>query len=115
MPLQKRAAVEALKERGISDRRSCELISVHRSTHRYQKKRNDDGHIRSRIMALAERHRRYGYRRIQVPLRRDAMAVDHKKVYRIYREENLMLRRRRRKKLIDQRNPVAVAEKPNDI
>jgi len=43
------------------------------------------------------------------------MAVNNKKVYRIYREENRMLRRRRRKKLIVQRNPVTVAEKPNDI
>ena len=114
-PHQRRSAVGALKTHGVSERRACELASLHRSTCRYEAKKPNDLRIRARIKELAERHKRFGYRRIHVLLRRDHIEANHKKVYRIYREERLMLRSRRRKKLIVQRNRASAAMRPNQI
>lgn len=54
--------------------------------------------LRAEITQKAEEHKRYGYRRIYVLLRRDGWYVNHKRVYRIYREEELQVKKRKRKK-----------------
>ena len=105
----------ALQELGISERRACELVTIGRSTFRYQSQEPEDGELRARIKELAERNRRYGYRRIHVLLQREKLEANHKKVYRIYREEGLAIRKRRRKKLLVQRNPAVIAEYPNQV
>ena len=55
--------------------------------------------LRSRIAELAAMKRRYGYRRIHVPLRREGWSVNHKRTYRLYREQGLMVRKRKRKRI----------------
>lgn len=84
---------------GLSERRACKLCQLNRSTFRYEKKPKDDEYLRERIRFLAERHRRYGSPRIYALLRREGLKVNHKRVERIYHEESLSLRRKRRKKL----------------
>lgn len=54
----------------------------------------DDGALRERMKALARERRRSGYRRRHVLLRREGFVVNHKRLYRIYREERLTMRRR---------------------
>lgn len=83
----------------MSQRRSCRVLGAVRSTMQYRSRRPDDGPLREKLVALAGQRRRFGYRRLAVLLGRTGPVVNHKKVYRIYREAGLAVRRRRRKKL----------------
>lgn len=80
-------------------RRACGVIKMGRSTYYYRSVR-DDRAIRKRIIEIAEARVRYGYRRIHVLLRREGWHVNHKKVYRIYCEDGLNLRRKRPKRMV---------------
>jgi putative transposase len=84
---------------GLSVRRACRLSQIHRSTFRYEKKDTNDTEIRERIRFLARRYPRYGSPRIRVMLQREGWHVNHKKVERIYREEELSLRRKRKRRI----------------
>jgi len=79
----------------VSERRSCAVIGLGRSSHRYVSVRRDDAALRARIREIAESRVRYGYLRIHTLLRREGWHVNHKRVYRIYGEEGLHLRRKR--------------------
>jgi putative transposase len=83
---------------GVSQRRSCAVLGVNRSSCRYVGRRPDDP-IREPLRALAAQRPRFGYRRLTILLRRDGWTANHKRVYRIYRQEGLTVRRKRRKKL----------------
>jgi putative transposase len=65
---------------------------------RYQRQRPDDTALRQRLCALAAQRRRFGYRRLGWLLAREGRRLNHKKLYRLYREEQLMLRRRHGRK-----------------
>lgn len=84
---------------GLSERRACRLTGIHRSVARYESRRQDPPGLVERLRELASGRRRYGYRRLSVLLRREGLAVNHKKVYRLYRAEGLMVRQRRRRKV----------------
>ena len=71
--------------------------------------------MRERLRALARERRRFGYRRLHVLLRREGFIVNHKRLFRLYREERLMVRRRGgRKRALGTRAPLAVPQWPND-
>jgi putative transposase len=98
----------------MSERGSCRLIGMGRSSYRYEIKRHDAPKLRERLKALAEQRRRFGYRRLYVLLRREGFTINHKRVYRLYRQEGLSLRRRRRKRLTSEiRTTLARAQGPN--
>src|ERR1700728_17875 len=80
----------------VSERRVCGLLSMAVSSYRYESRQNDD-ELRDRLVQLAREKPRFGYRRLQVLLRRSGEAPNHKRVYRIYREAGLCLRRKKRK------------------
>jgi len=73
-------------------------MRLHRSVFYYQSRTKDDRALRLRLKELAYARPRYGYRRLTVLLQREGWPVNHKRVYRIYREEGLMVRTKRRKK-----------------
>ncbi len=99
-PAARREMVSYLQQHHqVSQRRACRLVNLSRTTARYRSRRVDDPHLRQRLCELAERRPRFGYRRLTVLLRRDGHIVNHKRVYRLYREEALMLRRKRRKRI----------------
>lgn len=77
-----------------SERRACEALGWPRSTHRYQSVADPQDALRMRLKDLAGARVGYGYRRLHVLLRRDGWQVNHKRVYRLYREEGLMLRKK---------------------
>lgn len=79
-------------------RRSCELVGISRSSYYYESNRKPRALLRIRLKDLAATHIRYGYRRLYVLLRREGWMVNHKLVYRLYHEEGLYLRTRKRKK-----------------
>lgn len=100
---------------GLSERRACGLVGVSRSTCRYQAAtRPDDETVRQELRTLAGQRRRFGYRRLHVLLRRAGHAINHKRVYRLYRADGLSVRRRQRKRLTAApRERAAVAVAPN--
>lgn len=107
------AFVEARFE--FSERRSCRLIGIERSSYRYRGERKDELGLRERLKALAEQRRRFGYRRLYVLLRREGLRINHKRVYRVYRQEGLSLRLRRRKRLrTTMRVPLSVPRRANE-
>jgi putative transposase len=83
---------------------------------RYRKKRKDDTAERELLRALAAERRRFGYRRLREMAKRKGRHMNLKKVYRLYREEGLAVRRRRgRKRAIGARAPLHQAQRPNQI
>jgi putative transposase len=84
-------------------------------TVRYKTKRPDDRALRERLTGLARERRRFGYRRLHVLLKREGLKVNHKKLFRLYREEKLSVRRRGgRKRAIGTRAPLIVPLLPNE-
>ena len=99
-PAQKRAAAQFFRVGfRVSERRACRLAGVARSTFRYRSQAADQTALRLRLRDLAATRIRYGYRRLHILLRREGWRVNHKRVYRLYREEGLGIRVKRRKKL----------------
>jgi putative transposase len=100
-PAQRRAAVGYAQEQfGFSQRRACRLVGGARSTIRYpRRRRGDDEALRRRLRELATKRPRFGYRRLHVLLRREGIVVNHKRIERLYRDEGLAVRGRKRKSL----------------
>ena len=94
-PAVKREAVAHLKAHlGLSERRACQIAGADRKTVHYQSQRAPDTALRGRLRDLANERRRFGYRPLHVFLRREGHEVNHKRLFRIYREERLHVRRR---------------------
>jgi putative transposase len=105
----------AINEKEYSQRRACRLIGLAPKVYRYRTRRADDGVLRTRLLALAACRRRFGYRRLHLLLRREGFAVNHKKLYRIYREEKLVVRKRGgRKRALGMRVPIAMPKAANE-
>ena len=99
----------------MSERRACGLIEVSRMAVRYTSRR-DDSVIRLRLRELAALRRRWGYRRLRVLLLREGLVVNHKRVYRIYREEGLSVRKRKRKRAVSAgRTPLLRPTRVNEV
>ncbi|UPJ79280.1 IS3 family transposase [Bradyrhizobium sp. 183] len=115
-PAGKRKAVAHLVDaHGMSERRACKAIGCCRMTMRYRTTQADDTSLRQRMRAIAQERRRFGYRRLHVLLRREGYLINHKKLFRLYREEKLTVRRRGgRKRAIGTRAPMLVPMTPND-
>ncbi|UJL80381.1 IS3 family transposase (plasmid) [Agrobacterium vitis] len=115
-PAAKRKAVAHLMDHHqMSERRACKAIGFCRMTIRYETRRCDDYDLRERMKALAHERRRFGYRRLHVLLRREGHLVNHKRLFRLYREEKLTVRKRGgRKRAIGTRAPMLIPLAAND-
>jgi putative transposase len=109
-----KASVEHLQETfAFSQRRACGLVGIPVSTMRYCAKRNDDA-LRERLIDLAREKPRFGYRRLQVLLEREGYRANHKRVFRIYREAGLSVKRKKRKRLARVGRPLAPVTRANE-
>jgi len=99
---------------GLSERRACRFLGVGRSSQRYRARRTQPAGLRERLTELAAARPRWGYRRLWVLLRREGYAVNWKRVYRLYRQAGLAVRRRRRKRVAVARRPLPPATRPNE-
>ena len=100
----------------VSERRGCRVTGISRSTLRYVSRRPSQDALRLRIRELARSRVRYGYRRIQVLLKREGIQVNKKRVYRLYCEEGLQLRARRPRRHVTaatRRSAAAMPLAPN--
>jgi putative transposase len=115
-PAAKREAVAHVRSVfELSERRACRIIGCVRMTVRYLSCRSKDSELRERLKALAHKRRRFGYRRLHVLLRREGFLVNHKRLFRLYREERLTVRRRGgRKRALGTRAPMTAPQLPND-
>jgi putative transposase len=89
----------ACEQPGVSERRACKLIEVDRSSYRYEPRADHNAELRQELLDLARQKPRYGYRRLHALLTRRGSPVSAQRVYRIYRQEGLMVRRLKRKRL----------------
>jgi len=104
----------AVTEKGYSQRRACRLVGMDRKSFRYASTRADDGDIRKRLRELASERRRFGYRRLGLLLAREGVEMNHKKLYRLYKEERLVVRKRGgRKRALGTRAPMTVPQSRN--
>ncbi len=109
-----RDAVSILCWAGVSERRACELVGAPRATIRYVSRKHADEEIRTRLEELAAERRRFGYRRLHQGLQKEGFKVNHKKVYRLYCQMHLQVRRKRRKQRTFRGNAFIVPEAPNE-
>ena len=103
-----------MKTLGMSERRACGLLGVWRSSCRYRKKPDRNEDLRERLVKLAQERPRFGYRRLGVLLAREGQRVNHKRLFRVYREVGLSVKRTRRKKLVRAGLTQPVLSAPND-
>jgi len=98
----------------LSEKRACGLVGITRWINRYQSRRDPQDELRQRLRDLAGSRPRYGYRRLAVMLRREGWKVNTKRVYRIYRQEDLGVRTAKRKKRsTHSRVPLPEPTRPN--
>ncbi len=87
----------------MSERTACKLLEMERSSYRYEPRPDRNAGLREALVMLARQKPRYGYRRLHALLSRRGYEVNVKRVYRLYVEERLMVRRKRRKHLVRER------------
>ena len=103
-----------VKERGHSQRRACSLVGIDPRVYRYRSSRPDEGELRQRLRELAAERRRFGYRRLNLLLAREGVVVNRKKLYRLYKEERSVVRKRGgRKRALGTRAPMTIPQGAN--
>jgi putative transposase len=102
-----------VKDSSYSERQACKLLGMDRSSYRYEPKPDQNGKLREELIELAKQKPRYGYRFLHVLLKRRGWKVNHKRLYRLYRQENLAVRRLKRKRLQRASVPMAQLERAN--
>jgi putative transposase len=114
-PVARREVVaHVVVSHAVSERRACRTLGVDRSSHRYRSRRPDDAELRAKLRALAHARHRFGYRRLHVLLRRDGETSGRNRIYRLYRQEGLSVRKRRgRRRAVGLRAPIPVAAHKN--
>jgi putative transposase len=101
----------------VSQRRACGVIGAGRSSIRYRSRRPSQDALRRRLRELAAARVHAGYLQLHAYLRREGWKVNRKRVYRLYVEEGLVLRRRRpkRRRAASHRVERPQATAPNEI
>jgi putative transposase len=101
---------------GLSQRRASGLVGLGRNTLGYERQPDRDEALRNRLKELAEQRKRFGCRRLHLLLKREGLVINKKRTERIYHEEKLTIRIRRRKKCAAQgRVELPKAERPNQL
>lgn len=112
----RRELVRQMINKGLSERRSLAVVGMSASAYRYAPRPDHNGDLRQRIVALAQRHKRYGVGMIHLKLRQAGLLVNYKRVERLYQEAKLQVRRRKRKKVpVAERQPLARPEAANEV
>ena len=113
---ERRELVRWMTTKDLTERRCLAMVGMSASSLRYQPRPDRNGALRARIVALAQRHRRYGVGMIQLKLRQAGELVNYKRIERLYRLEKLQIRRRRRKKIpVADRQPLIRPGRANEV
>ncbi len=112
----RREVVRQLQDLGLSERHAFRLVGMSASTLRYQPRNDGNGRLRERLTALAGQHCCHGYRMLHSRLRIEGWAINIKRTYRVYHQEGLMVRKRRREKLpLPERQPLVRPMQPDEV
>lgn len=100
-----------IAEHHLSERRACRLVGLSRDSYRHPPEADQATiELSAKIVEIAQIRRRFGYRRIHDMLRPEFPGVNHKRVYRLYSEANLTVRKRRKvKRTPAERVPLQIA------
>jgi transposase InsO family protein len=114
-PAAKREAVAHLRSTlEMSERRACSLVAADRTMVRYRSRQPPDTALRARLRELANERRRFGYRRLFIMLRAQGEPSGINRIYRLYREEGLTVRKRKaRRRAVGTRTPILVEARIN--
>ena len=114
---RKREAVVFLKTREVSERRSCQLILLARSTCQYRIRREPDEKFAAQVKELAFANPRYGYRRVHALLKRGGQTVNRKRVARVWQKFDLQVPRpkKTRKPAREPQPVMPKASRPNEV
>ena len=106
-----------VSEHHLSERHACQLVGLSRDSYRHPPKVDQATQdLHEKIVEIAHVRRRFGYRRIHDLLRPQFPGVNHKRVYRLYRQANLAVRRRKKsKRPINERVPLQLAQTVNEV
>ena len=99
---------------GLSLRKACLLVNLSTYVYRYRSKPDNDDVLRHRLQELAEERKRFGSPRLHLLLKREGLVVNHKRTERLYREEGLALRKKRRKGVAGARVVLPSAQRTNE-
>jgi putative transposase len=97
----------------LSERVACKLAGLSRTAFRYQCKPRTDEKARTRLKVLAAQYPAYGYLILHGLLKAEGLVQNKKHTYRLYTEEGLQVRTKKRKKLTRPRQPMEVPSAPN--
>ena len=97
----------------LRERSACNLAGISRTAYRYKAISNRDVALRTRLLELASNHKALGYPMLHGMLKSEGLVINRKRTYRVYTEEGLQLRKRRKKKLDRPRQPLVVPIGPN--
>lgn len=112
----RRELVRQMVDQGLSERCALAVAGMSASAYRYATRPDRNGELRQRILALAQRHKRYGVGMTHLKLRQAGLLVNYKRVERLYREAGLQVRRRKRKKVpVAERQPLARPKTANEV
>lgn len=99
-PDARRGVASYLRERWkLSERQACRLAKLSRSVNRYKRRPDKNAQLRTELRVLAEKYPRLGCPMLEMMLKNMGRRFNHKRLERLYRQEKLALRRRKRKKL----------------
>ena len=101
-----------IAEHGLSERRACKLLEMDRSSYRYEPLPEEVAKLRQALLEVARQKPRFGYRRLGVLLERRGHKVNHKHLYRLYRDEHLAVRRLKRKHVVRAAAPWPGPKRP---
>ena len=106
-----------VSEHHLSERRACRLVGLSRDSYRHPPQADQATvELHEKIVEIALVRRRFGYRRIHDLLRPQFPGVNHKRVYRLYRQANLAVRRRKKgKRPVNERVPLQLARTVNEV
>ena len=105
-----------MRSRGLSERKALGIVKMSASSMRYQPRPDRNGELRQEVVALAQRFRRYGAGMIYLKVRQAGKRVNHKRIERLYAEERLQIKRRKRKKIpLADRQPLERPQAANEV
>ena len=113
---RKQLAIQLVKDYGFSVRQACNAVNLHRSMYYYNYKLNDDKQIKTLLKGLVEKYPTYGFWKFFHMLKNQGYPWNHKRVYRIYTQLELNIRKKVKKRLPDRiQQPIETPKKINQI
>ena len=101
----------------ISERRACQLVGLSRTVLHYESKAHTENEqLQARLVELAGERRRFGYRRLHALIRREGIQANHKRIYRLYCDAGLAVRRRKKRHGVAiERQALELPASPNQV